>query len=258
MSLWTKIFSKKDMDKQLRNTLQEHLEVSVRGKTDERDLRTALHIHSSGHSSIHTVTILLFSASNFWQSTKESLEQKKPQNQYPHLVASPHIWTRFYHSIYTLGERRFMLHTDKIWTHTHTCKESQQWAIIKGFYGTGGSIKTHRRTQSILVTQYTGIPHSLWSGSQRVFIMCCGDVGNGETTRDTERQLGWFTEEALWLYCRGKMQWWLREGRQKGKKVFNVKGLQCTSWFLASALLGLPTFIWNNSWVVREKTNVVL
>lgn len=35
-------YFQKDMDKQLRNTLQEHLEVSARGKTDERDLRTTL------------------------------------------------------------------------------------------------------------------------------------------------------------------------------------------------------------------------
>jgi len=46
----------------------------------------------------------------------------KTQNQYPHMVVSPHIWTRFFHSIYILGEWRFMSHTDQIWTRMHLCR----------------------------------------------------------------------------------------------------------------------------------------
>lgn len=64
---------------------------------------------------------------------------------------------------------------------------------------------TRRRAQSVLVTQRTGIPHSLWPGSQRAFIVYCGSFGNGEATRGTERQLVWLTEDALWLFCRGKI-----------------------------------------------------
>lgn len=46
-------YFQKDVDKQHRNTLQEHLEVSAREKTDERDLRTTLtFIHLVGCSFI--------------------------------------------------------------------------------------------------------------------------------------------------------------------------------------------------------------
>lgn len=73
--------------------------------------------------------------------------------------------------------------------HTDQHAESQQRAVIKGFCGAGGSIRTTLKgRQSILVTQYTVILHSLWPG---IYYVCGGGVGKGETTRDTEKQLAW-------------------------------------------------------------------
>lgn len=54
----------------------------------------------------------------------------------------------------------------------HTCKESQQWAAIKGFYGTGGSIKTHTRERKIFWLPNIQASHTPCGQDLKGYLLC--------------------------------------------------------------------------------------